>query len=61
MKLPALECSILEHIAYLPNWNVTESGNEITYTYDNIIPINGNSPDMPIGVSFTVMRGEKNA
>ena len=60
MKLPALETAILEHIAYLPNWEVTESGNEITYTYDNIIPINGNSPDMPIGISFTVIKENKN-
>ena len=60
MKLPALECAILGSVASSPNWKMTECGNEITYTYDNIIPINGKSADMPIGVSFTVIKEKKN-
>ena len=56
MKLPALECAILAQVAYLPNWKITESGNEITYTYDAIIPINEHTKDIPVGISFTVIR-----
>jgi len=61
MKLPPLACTILSHVAYLPNWKVTESGNEKTYTYDAIIPINSTRPDIPVGVSFTIIEGDKNA